>query len=102
MHPDFRRLVAVRRRVTWSFLAILLGLYVAFGLLSVYYPAILARPVFADGVVPVGVAMGYLNLALTFVLTVAYVWIANAYLEPLERSIVARARAEAAEEARSR
>ena len=65
-NKNFQRLVAVRRWVAWSFLLLLLGLYLAFGLLSVYSPAFLARPVFADGVVPFGVIMGYGILATTF------------------------------------
>ena len=48
---NFHKLVSVRRRVSWSFLLVLLGSYLAFGLLSVYSPALLARPVFSDGVV---------------------------------------------------
>ena len=86
---NFHKLVSVRRRVSWSFLLVLLGSYLAFGLLSVYSPALLARPVFSDGVVPIGIAMGYAILALTFILTLVYVWIANHYFEALERKIKA-------------
>ena len=86
---DFQRLVKVRHRVSWSFLLVLLGLYLTFGLLSVYSPQVLAQPVFAGGVVPVGVAMGYGILTMTFIITLIYVWIANSYFAPLERKIVA-------------
>ena len=86
-NKNYLRLVAVRRRVTWSFLFFLLGSYLVFGLLSVYAPAFLARPVFSDGVVPVGILMGYAILALTFILTLVYVWLANNLFEPLERKI---------------
>ncbi|HLF31776.1 MAG TPA: DUF485 domain-containing protein [Xanthomonadales bacterium] len=86
---DFRKLVTVRRWVSWSLLLVLLGLYLAFGLLSVYSPGCLARPVFQDGVVPVGVAMGYMILALTFIFMLVYVWIANGFFEPLEQKIIA-------------
>jgi len=86
---DFRRLVVVRRWVSWSFLLILLGLYLTFGLLSVYAPPVLARPVFDHGVVPVGIAMGYLILGLTFIFMLAYAWIANSFFEPLEKKITA-------------
>jgi uncharacterized membrane protein (DUF485 family) len=89
---DFRKLVRVRRWVSWSLLLVLFGLYLAFGLLSIYAPAVLARPVFADGVVPVGIAMGYLILALNFIFMLAYVWIANHFFEPLEKKISAAAR----------
>ncbi len=88
-NKNFQRLVAVRRWVAWSFLLLLLGLYLAFGLLSVYSPAFLARPVFADGVVPFGVIMGYGILATTFILTLVYVRIANRFFEPLEQKIIA-------------
>jgi uncharacterized membrane protein (DUF485 family) len=45
--------------------------------------------VFSDGVVPVGVAMGYMILALTFIFMLVYVWIANGFFEPLEKKIIA-------------
>lgn len=86
---NFHKLVSVRRRVSWSFLLVLLGSYLAFGLLSVYSPALLARPVVSDGVVPIGIAMGYAILALSFILTLVYVWIANHYFEALEKEIKA-------------
>ena len=91
-NEDFLKLVTVRRRVSWSFLTVLLGLYLAFGLLSVYAPGILAQPVFSDGVVPVGIVMGYAILAMTFILTLIYVWLANSFFEPLERKISGGAR----------
>jgi len=86
---DFHKLVRVRHWVSWSFLLVLLGLYLVFGLMSVYTPALLARPVFAGGVVPVGIAMGYLILGMTFLLTAVYVWIANGFFEPLVQKIIA-------------
>jgi len=88
-NKNFHKLVSVRRRVSWSFLLVLLGSYLAFGMLSAYSPSSLARPVFSDGIVPLGIAMGYAILALTFILTLVYVWLANSYFEPLERKIMA-------------
>ncbi len=88
-NKNFHKLVSVRRRISWSFLLVLLGSYLIYGLLSVYSPSLLARPVFSDGIVPVGIAMGYAILALTFILTLIYVWIANRYFEPLEKKIIA-------------
>jgi uncharacterized membrane protein (DUF485 family) len=86
-NKNYLRLVTVRRRVSWSFLLFLLGSYLVFGLLSVYAPAFLARPVFSDGVVPLGIFMGYAILAFTFILTLVYVYLANKLFEPLERKI---------------
>lgn len=86
-NKNFQKLVMVRRWVTWSFLLVLLGLYLVYGLLSVYSPAFLARPVFSDGTVPVGIALGYVILTLCFVFTLVYVWIANSHFEPIERQI---------------
>ena len=88
-NKDFQQLVKVRLRVSWSFLTLLLGLYLAFGLLSVYSPAVLAQPVFEGGVVPFGVAMGYGILGTTFIITLVYVWLSNNYFVPLERKIIA-------------
>jgi uncharacterized membrane protein (DUF485 family) len=55
----------------------------------VFIPSNPASPVFSDGVVPAGVAMGYLILALTFIFMLVYVWIANGFFEPLEKKIIA-------------
>ena len=87
-NQDFQRLVRVRRRVSWSFLLGLLGLYLAYGMMSVYTPGVLASPVLSGGVIPVGIAMGYAILALTFIITAVYVRISNQYFVPLERKIV--------------
>lgn len=86
-NKDFHKLVTVRRRISWSFLSVLLSLYLVFGLMSVYMPDILAAPVFSGGVVPVGIVMGYMILFLTFTITLIYVWLANSFFEPLERKI---------------
>ena len=88
-NKDFQQLVTVRKQVAWSFLILLLGLYSVFGLMSVYSPEILSRPVFAGGIVPIGVAMGYGILAMTFLVTIIYVWLANSYFAPLERKVIA-------------
>ena len=88
-NKNFHKLVSLRRRVSWSFLLVLLGSYLTYGLLSAYFPSFLARQVFSDGIVPVGIAMGYAILVLTFILTLIYIWIANRYFEPLERKIIA-------------
>jgi len=88
-NKDFQQLVTVRSRLSWLFLILLLALYAVFGLMSVYSPEILSRPVFAGGVVPVGVAMGYGILAMTFLITIIYVWLANSYFAPLERKVIA-------------
>jgi len=88
-NQDFNKLVTTRRRVSWIFLLVLLALYLAFGLLSVYSPETLAKPVFANGIVPLGVAMGYGILSMIFIITLVYVWIANSYFAPLERKIIA-------------
>jgi len=88
INKDFQQLVKVRRRVSWSFLMFLLGLYSAFGFLSIYSPAVLARPVFAGGIVPFGVLMGYAILASAFIITLIYVWISNNYFVPLEKKVI--------------
>ena len=89
INKDFQQLVKIRSRVSWLFLLLLLGLYLTFGLMSVYTPEILAQPVFNDGVVPFGVFMGYGILSLTFIITLIYVWLANSIFTPLEQKIIA-------------
>jgi len=88
-NPDFRKLVRSRRWLSTSFLLLLLGLYLIFSLLSVYAPTVLAQPLLTDGVVPFGIFMGYAILALTFILSLIYIWVANHVFEPLEKKIMA-------------
>lgn len=88
-NPDFQKLVHVRRWISIAMLLVLLSLYLAFGLMSVYWPAVLAQPVFAGGVVPVGIAMGYGILSMIFIFTLIYVWIANSYFTPMEKKVIA-------------
>ena len=98
-NADFHRLVAARRRVSWSLLLVLL---LVFGLLSVHFPAFLAMTPFRDGIVPMGIFLGYAILALTFVFMLVYVWIANSYLEPLEKKVLADLSLQAPGPARSK
>lgn len=91
-NKDFQQLVMVRSRVSWSFLILLLSLYAAFGIMSVYSPEFLAQPVLTGGIVPIGVAIGYAILAMTFLITIIYVWLANSYFVPLERKVIASIR----------
>jgi uncharacterized membrane protein (DUF485 family) len=84
---DFQKLVRVRRWVTASFMLLLLGLYLVFSLLSIYAPDVLAARVISTSPVPAGIALGYAILALIFVLTLVYVWLANNFFEPLEKDI---------------
>jgi uncharacterized membrane protein (DUF485 family) len=86
-NQDFQKLVTVRRRISWSCLSQLLGSYLLFGIMSVYTPTILASPMFDEGIVPVGIVMGYAILGMTFLLTLVYVWLANSFFEPLEKKI---------------
>ena len=88
-NQDFQRLVKVRRWISWTFLLLLLGLYLAFGMMSVYTPAVLAKPITEGSIVPFGIVMGYGILALTFITTLIYVWVANNYFAPLEKKIMA-------------
>jgi uncharacterized membrane protein (DUF485 family) len=88
INEDFRKLVRVRRRISWSFLIFLLTLYLAFGMMSVFTPEVLARPVIEGGMVPLGIWMGYAILAATFTITLVYVWLANHVFSPLERKVI--------------
>jgi len=87
MNREFQKLVRVRRWISASFMLLLLGLYLLFSLLSAYAPQVLARPLLNGGTVPVGIALGYAILALIFILTLVYVWLANNVFEPLEKSV---------------
>ena len=74
--PDFRRLLTRRSRWRWGLSGFLIGAYLLYGVLGVYFPQRYAAP-FMGSALPWGMAMGLLIILLSIVLSILYVQIVN-------------------------
>ena len=74
--PGFQRLLARRSRLRWSFSGILIGTYLLWGVLGVYLPDAYAAPFFGN-TLPTGLALGFLIIGLSMLLSSIYVRLVN-------------------------
>ncbi len=70
--PEFQKLLKIRSRWRWGLSGGLVGGYLVYIVAGIYVPDAYARP-FAGSSVPWGVALGYLLIALSIVLSLIYV-----------------------------
>lgn len=82
-HPVFRQLAFERSCLGYSLAALLSAAYFSYILTVAFSPATLGTPIWVGAVMTWGVAVGVGLLALGFVLTVAYVLVANTRLDAL-------------------
>lgn len=76
-HPAYERLKTLRRRMAFGFAGICIGLCTAFILTAVFSPAALAVPVNGIGTVTSGLLCATGLILLSWLLTGAYIHIAN-------------------------
>lgn len=74
--PEFQRLLARRSRLRWGFSGVLVGAYLAWGILGVYLADAYAAPFFGN-TLPTGLALGFMIIALSMVLAAVYVRLVN-------------------------
>ena len=74
--PYFQRLLARRSRLRWGFSGVLIGAYLAWGILGVYFADAYAAP-FLGNTLPTGLALGFMIIALSMILAAAYVRLVN-------------------------
>lgn len=74
--PEFRRLLARRSRLRWSFSGFLIGIYLLWGIFGVYFGEFYASP-FMGIALPVGLAMGFVIIGLSMLLAAIYVRLVN-------------------------
>jgi uncharacterized membrane protein (DUF485 family) len=74
--PQFQRLLARRSRLRWGFSAALIGTYLAWGVLGVYFADAYAAPFFGN-TLPTGLALGFMIIALSMILAAVYVRLVN-------------------------
>jgi uncharacterized membrane protein (DUF485 family) len=74
--PGFQRLLARRSRLRWGFSAILIGTYLLWGVLGVYFGDSYAAPFFGIAM-PTGLALGFMIIGLSMLLSAIYVRLVN-------------------------
>jgi uncharacterized membrane protein (DUF485 family) len=85
--PKYRALVRSRAIVAWGLSAAVLVIYFGFILLIAYAPKFLGTPI-NGGVTTIGIPIGVFVIVSAFVLTGAYVRIANAKFDRITTEIV--------------
>ena len=74
--PAFRRLLIRRSRWRWGLSGFLIGAYLAWAVGGIYFAQIYAEPL-PGSAIPAGIAAGLLIIALSIILSIAYVRIVN-------------------------
>jgi len=78
--PDFQKLLTQRSRWRWGLSGFLIGVYLTYCLVGVYFPDALARPLPGSSI-SWGIALGYLIIALAVFLSLLYIRIVGRLLE---------------------
>ncbi len=91
-HPKFAELVQQRNNLARTLTAVMLAIYLGFILLVAFAPGFLGAPLAAGVVTTVGIPVGVLVIASTFLLTGIYVAKANTTFDALSQAIVEETR----------
>jgi uncharacterized membrane protein (DUF485 family) len=87
----YRRLIASRRRFSFTLTALMIATYYGFILFVAVAPHLLARPLYAGATTTVGVVVGVGIIAVAIGLTGGYVLHANRTLDPSMRALLVNA-----------
>ncbi len=91
-HPKFAELVQQRNNLARTLTVVMLAIYFGFILLVAFAPGFLGAPLAAGVVTTVGIPVGVLVIASTFLLTGIYVAKANTTFDALSQAIVEETR----------
>lgn len=89
-HPEYRQLIAARRRFSFSLTALMIVLYYGFILIVALAPHQLAHPLYAGATTSVGILVGVGIIIGAIALTGFYVLRANRRFDPAMRALIAR------------
>ncbi len=78
LNPQILERLKRRNRLRWLFSAFLIGIYLAWGILGVYFPAFYGSP-FLGVAMPTGLVMAFAIIGLSMLLAVVYVRQINRY-----------------------
>jgi uncharacterized membrane protein (DUF485 family) len=91
-HPGYARLKSARHVLAVGFTGICLGLTATFILLVIFAPSLLARPVSPGSTMTVGVLLGVSLMALAWLLTGLYIYLANVRLDAMRDHLLQEVR----------
>ena len=80
--PEYHALIAKRNRLIWPLLILTVAAYIAFILAIAFAPEFLGQKI-GDGVISIGIVLGFGLILFNFVVTLIYVRAANRDIEPL-------------------
>jgi len=89
--PAYRRLIAARRRFSFTLTALMIVTYYGFILFVALAPHMLARPLYEGATITIGVMAGVGIIAIAIALTGCYVLRANRTLDPSMSALLASA-----------
>lgn len=90
-NPKFTELIRKKSSFGWTLSAVMLIIYYGFILIVAFSPASLGAPLFAAGVMTVGIPVGVFIIFSAFVLTGIYVQRANGEFDELTHQVVEEA-----------
>ncbi|MBP0594973.1 DUF485 domain-containing protein [Paraburkholderia sp. LEh10] len=90
--PAYRRLIASRRRISFTLTALMIATYYGFILFVAVAPHLLARPLYAGATTSVGIIAGVGIIVTAIGMTGWYVRHANRTLDPSMSALLANAR----------
>ncbi|WP_109477364.1 DUF485 domain-containing protein [Paraburkholderia sp. C35] len=90
--PAYRRLVASRRRVSFTLTALMILTYYGFISFVALAPNLLAHPLYAGATTTVGIVVGVAIVLIAIGMTGWYVMHANRTLDPSMHALLANAR----------
>lgn len=90
--PEYERLKSQRRRLAFACAGLCLGLCAGFILAAVLWPAALAHPLNDQGTVTSGLLYAVGLILLSWLLTGAYIHIANSRFDPMRDRLLAQVR----------
>lgn len=82
----YRLLIAKRTRLTWALSLLMLALYLGFLLLVAFDKPFMARPI-GDGVLSIGIVLGFAVILSAIVLTGVYVRRSTVAYDPLVEAL---------------
>ena len=87
-NPAYRRLVASRRRVSFTLTALMILTYYGFILFVALAPHLLAHPLYAGATTTVGIVVGVVVILIAVAMTGWYVLHANRAFDPSMRALL--------------
>ncbi|MBN3763518.1 DUF485 domain-containing protein [Burkholderia sp. Ac-20365] len=90
--PAYRRLIASRRRVSFTLTALMIFTYYGFILFVALAPRLLAHPLYAGATTTVGIVVGVAIVLIAVGMTGWYVLHANRTLDPSMRALLVNVR----------